>query len=122
MARLTMGAARFFGSWHHDDPDRCEPPVGQLCARCEEPIEAGEPGATMPQIEVGRDGTPRGEQRAYHAACFLCGIANSLGHQQGSGNGGVAEDPPGMTKREAAEVVVLLWWNRVMNLSSTMVH
>ncbi len=66
-------------------------PVGENCLHCEEPIKEGDEGEIMPP-------------RPVHRECLLRMVIGSVGHQQGrcSCYGGNEEDPPGMTKRQAA--------------------
>jgi hypothetical protein len=70
------------------------------CLWCDEPL--GENG-------------PRGEidpvALRMHRECALRSVIGSVGHQRGecSCYGGDVEDPPGMTRREAARVAMLHW-------------
>lgn len=53
-----------------DDAPRCEPPVGNLCVRCSEPIRQNDSGVTMP----GSAGPV-----TYHLDCHLKSVLN---HEQ----------------------------------------
>lgn len=86
-------------------------PVGKPCLHCEEPITIDDFGYITPVVEEsGVRLVP------YHYACFLRGTIGSLAHQEhrcscyvsGSDEG----DPPGMTKRQAAEAAVHFWETR----------
>jgi hypothetical protein len=68
-------------------------PIGDLCLYCHETIEDGDQGVW---VNDGAD--------ALHRECLVRMIAGSVGHQKGRCFcfGGEEEDPPGLTKREAA--------------------
>jgi hypothetical protein len=70
-------------------------PVGEVCLYCAEPIVEGDSG-----ISLGRF--------VRHRECILRHVVGSVGHQLGtcSCHGGSEEDPPGMTKRQAARAAV----------------
>lgn len=95
---------KWFGeSWGSplcSDSEPTETPVGAPCGWCEEIIVAGDSGLIIPHI--GDEGA---EQRPYHRACFLRSCIGSLGHQARTCScfGGQMEDPPGLTKRQAAQ-------------------
>lgn len=76
-------------------------PVGRPCLWCDEPIEAGERGYFY-------SGT---EPPAIHYACFVRQIIGSVAHQQRRCTcfGGHEEDPPGISKRQAARLALLMW-------------
>ena len=83
-------------------------PVGQLCLWCTEPIEDGDSGVIQPYLaEVGRPPT----LVAQHRNCFLRSVLGSVGHLNGqcSCSGGNHGDPPGMTRRQAADVAAEAW-------------
>lgn len=66
-----------------------------LCEWCDEPVT---PAELKCSATVNRSG------QAVHDACGLRGVIGSVGHQMRrcSCYGGTEEDPPGMTRREAA--------------------
>lgn len=75
-------------------------PVGELCTGCDERIAEGETGIVMPHI----DDKNVAWMRPQHKECFLRGVLGSVGHQLEvcTCAGKTYEDPPGMTKRQAA--------------------
>lgn len=84
-------------------------PVGEICEGwCREPFIDGDAGLALPY--VGTDGGP--SVIYYHQNCFLRTIFGSVGHQNGQchcyGGEGVG-DPPGQTKRQAADAAVAQW-------------
>lgn len=76
-------------------------PVGTPCTLCEEPIAEGDMG--LVQGECVR-----------HYECDMRSIIGSVGHLMGkcSCYGGTEEDPPGMTRRQAAQAACALWERR----------
>jgi hypothetical protein len=98
-------------------------PVGVLCMNCEERIEADDRGVITPQLGLDEtavrldpaallfDGQPRVAQ---HLECHLRGVFGSVGHIEGrcSCAGGNEEDPPGLSRREAAVAAVAAWERR----------
>jgi hypothetical protein len=74
-------------------------PVGAVCIYCEEPIAAGERGYFY-------SGTP---PQPVHYECFVRQIVGSVAHQQQrcSCYGGHDEDPPGLSRRDAARLALL---------------
>lgn len=90
-------------------------PVGWKCLRCEEPIAADDDGLIMPYAHAGPGG---GRLVAQHRECFMREVLGSVGHQDKkcSCYGGTEEDPPGLTRREAAWAAVEFaegrWWAR----------
>jgi hypothetical protein len=74
------------------------------CAWCDEPFEEDDEGYLIPFL---RDEPPPTEL-GYHVACFLRSIIGSVGHIQRRCHcfGGDEEDPPEMTKRQAAVAAV----------------
>ncbi len=97
---------RAFGPTAHMLSVRKAPvPVGEPCAWCEELIAEGDSGIIMWHAS-----TERGGWRAYHKECSGRQILGSVGHQRGlctcDGGPGTMEDPPGLTKREAARAAV----------------
>lgn len=92
--------------------DKAETPVGEPCSYCEEPIEEGDQGIIMPHVEsVVDDKVASARMRPTHLDCFLRQVLGSVGHQlhKCSCFGGTEEDPPGMTKRQAATAAVRLY-------------
>jgi hypothetical protein len=91
-------------------------PVGEPCAYCEETIEAGDRGVTVPHIGE----TEAVVEKPYHFECHLRTVIGSVGHQMGRcscpGIGGTEHDPPGLTLRQAALAACRLWqatqWRR----------
>lgn len=93
-------------------------PVGAFCFSCDEPVERDDQGFIQPQY--GLDG-PAAEHDplrvllvdghqlvAHHLECQLRNIFGSVGHIEGrcSCAGGDEEDPPGLSRREAARAAV----------------
>lgn len=74
------------------------------CLYCEEPIQAGEPCNTLTVLDA------KGLRLAKeHRECFARRVLGSVGHQMHKCpcHGGTLEDPPGMTRREAAIAAAL---------------
>jgi hypothetical protein len=73
------------------EADRIDVPVGERCTYCVEDILAGDRGLLL-------SGQP------LHLECYVRSVAGSVGHQRHrcSCYGGNEEDPPGVTRREAA--------------------
>lgn len=92
----------WFGKRHnapiYEDTPQVTTPVGKKCLNCDEPILQGE------------DGFVECSNNAFHRACFLRRIIGSLAHQMGVCScykgGSELHDPPGLTKREAAEAAL----------------
>lgn len=86
--------------------DRIDTPVGEKCIFCEEPIVEGDVGVVMPFLGVDEETNIVPQ----HKECVLRGIFGSVGHQKKTCScfGGTEEDPPGMTKREAAKAAAKL--------------
>lgn len=80
-----------------DPADRVETPVDLECAHCEERIAAGDRGVFL-----------NGDPRPFHFECFIRGVIGSVGHQKRACPcyGGVEDDPPGTTRREAARAAM----------------
>lgn len=85
----------------HASPDlqTCPVPVGTKCLLCEEVFIDGDKGFLVPYS--GPDGDSEVGQ---HRECFFRSIFGSVGHQKKKCScfGGTEEDPPGMSKRQAA--------------------
>lgn len=89
--------------------DHAEAPVGEPCIHCEEPIQEGDKGIITPFLTDWVDKDTFVEKEVpYHYACFMRNIVGSLAHinKTCSCFGGTEEDPPDMTKREAAEAAL----------------
>lgn len=98
---------KWFGIWRvHPDEELIPTPVGQDCAFCEEPIEIGDRGCTIPHL--GEGGVA---EKPYHFECHMRVAVGSLGHLRGrcSCYGGTEHDPPGMTLRQAARAAFHFW-------------
>lgn len=82
------------------------------CFWCGEPVLPGE-GASDPVFVV--DSARRGAMRDRHVECAIRAVIGSVGHQRGkcSCYGGTEEDPPGMTRRDAARVAKAEWAERM---------
>lgn len=91
--------------------DRVPTPVGQQCLHCEEPIEAGESGVTMPY-----DNGTEVKEEPMHRECVLRTIFGSVGHQERRCQcfGGDYDDPPGMTRRQAAKAAAAMVKNELV--------
>lgn len=70
----------------------------QTCRWCDERVEQQDPRVSK-------------EMQPMHRECFLREVGGSVGHQQKrcSCYGGTEDDPPGMTKREAAEAAAYMF-------------
>jgi hypothetical protein len=81
--------------------ERTPTPTGD-CAWCEEPFDAADCGVVLPLLSLGGDA---GREMPYHRECFLRMTVGSMAHQAQtcSCHGGTEEDPPGLTRREAAK-------------------
>lgn len=92
-----MGTLRTFGP-AHGSPDlpTCPVPVGQKCIWCEEMFVDGDQGL----LDAG--------DAPQHRECFFRSIFGSVGHQKGTCScfGGSEEDPPDMTRRQAARAAM----------------
>lgn len=74
-------------------------PVGQPCILCDEPVEQGDIGTINAAGQIA------------HHACTFRQVVGSVGHQlkKCSCYGGTEEDPPGLTRKEAAIAALHLW-------------
>lgn len=72
-----------------------------VCDYCGESVLLGEPSETLPLL-----GDPTRTTVTFHLACQLRQVVGSVGHQlkRCTCYGGTEEDPPGLTKREAAKL------------------
>lgn len=86
-------------------------PAGALCQWCEEAIGERQAGFLIPHPGGGFD---RSREMPWHRECFIRSIVGSVGHQMRvcSCYGGHAEDPEGLTKREAALAAFTIFENR----------
>lgn len=101
----------------YEDSEQVPTPVGATCYHCKERVAEGERGFfqfTLPPAPPGgmllvAGLVPDFMRMPIHHECFMRGVTGSVGHQRGtcSCHGGSEEDPPGMTRREAARAAVL---------------
>lgn len=77
--------------------------MSATCLHCGEPVMAGD---AKTHTYISSEGP-----RPVHHECAARAVLGSVGHQMGrcSCHGGTEEDPPGMTKREAARAALLLF-------------
>jgi hypothetical protein len=77
-------------------------PVGTICDWCEEMILSDDLGVILPSTE---------SDTTFHRCCFLRSLIGSAGHQKQTCAcyGGTEEDPPDMTKKQAAEAATALF-------------
>lgn len=91
----------YFGPPHlrKDDEIQIATPVGERCLLCGEAIAESDIGT------INRAG------QVAHYECSMRGVVGSVGHQlkRCGCYGGTEEDPPGMTRRQAAKAAVKLW-------------
>jgi hypothetical protein len=91
----------YFGPPHRrkDYESQVPTPVGAPCLLCDE------------RIEEGDTGTINGFKQIIHYECGMRSVIGSVGHQMRlcSCYGGTVEDPPGMSRRQAAIAAVALW-------------
>lgn len=99
-------------------------PVGAFCLSCEEAIEPTDAGVVTAQSgldELAAALDPSdvllvdGHRLvAHHLPCHLRSVLGSVGHIEGrcSCVGGDEEDPPGLSRREAAIAAVAAWERR----------
>ena len=90
--------------------DQCNPhltraptPVGAICNHCDETIKEGDSG-----IWLNNDTLP------LHLECFMRSVVGSAGHLMGrcSCFGGDEDDPPGLTRREAAKAAMEMFYSK----------
>jgi hypothetical protein len=99
---MTMPTMKWFGeNWHGAICDQCPQvrvPIGEICDWCEEPITARDRGV------IYSNGP------AAHLNCFLRQINGSVAHVLKTCScyvpGASEDDPPELTRREAANLVV----------------
>lgn len=96
-----MNDVKYFGPEHlrKEHETQVPAPVEHKCILCEEQIKEGDVGTIRPGNHV------------IHYECELRGVIGSVGHQKKTCScfGGTEEDPPGMTRREAAIAAVKQW-------------
>lgn len=90
-------------------------PVGELCLYCVEAIEEGDQGTITTYVQRGADAHPLVTVVPIHRECQLrqvMGGINCLTRQHSRCSGGPEPDtdPPGVSRREAAKLV--LEWSR----------
>lgn len=104
---------RWFGPDHlppFDDGDlvRAPAPIGERCVWCDEPILEGEYGFLVPHVESA--GSAR--ERPHHNECLARQMLGSVAHQLGLctcvNPESKHEDPPGITRRQAAKAALSL--------------
>lgn len=123
-----MSPTFFFGElrWTSGRPT-IKTPVALFCVECGERIAEGDSGVVLQSVVVELDdarnlvvGAPGGaltmfstpkdqagiHSIALHEECFMRQIVGSIGHQtrRCSCFGGDYDDPPGMSKRDAAKI------------------
>ena len=103
---------RYFGVIGDEDCDRVATPLGESCARCAEPIAAGDKGVTMQHIDADGECV----DKPLHYECFMRSITGSVMHQMKRCScfvpGASHDDDPRLTKRESAELATALWCYR----------
>lgn len=105
-----------FGPGNHDGPEAdvwTDTPIGKPCDWCEEIFIAADRGVSVPRLNIVIAGREEDEEtRAYyHFNCFLRSIIGSVAHLEGKCTccGGSSHEPPGLTRRQAADAAVLLF-------------
>ena len=92
---------RYFGPPERIRADEIliDTPVGMPCILCEESVVDGDAGT----INYGG--------QIVHYECGMRSVIGSVGHLQMACScyGGVREDPPGMTYRQASKAAVRMW-------------
>jgi hypothetical protein len=83
-----------------DDLPRAPIPIGAACAWCEERIAINDHGLIL-----------SGGVEPLHHECFIRQVVGSVAHQQRrcSCYGGHDEDPPDLSRRDAARLALLAW-------------
>lgn len=85
----------------HASPDipTCPVPIGEKCLYCDEVFVEGDEGFLVPyDMAIGT------REVGQHRECFFRSIFGSVGHMKKTCPcyGGTEEDPPGMSRRQAA--------------------
>jgi hypothetical protein len=104
MARPVSWFGESWGAPCCDPDEQVETPVGAGCAFCAEPIADGDRGFVGP-----------GDALPSHLECTLRCVLGSVEHIEGrcSCYGGHDEDdPPGLSRRDAAILAVAAWERR----------
>jgi hypothetical protein len=118
---VTAWFGESWGAPMCEDAPHVTTPVGALCLHCEEPVRADDRGVTVPQCgldDLARRLDPERllapSRVALHLECHLRDTVGSVGHIEGrcSCVGGDEEDPPGLSRREAAVAAVAAWERR----------
>ena len=97
---------KYWGAPVCDSCQHTETPVGQICFWCEESIGESDRGFLVPHASwkymAGQEKIP--PVQSIHLECMIRMTVGSLGHLRKTCScyGGNEEDPPNMTKREAA--------------------
>lgn len=97
-----------YGAPYEADTEPAPVPVGDRCHWCGESVCEADSGLLVPYYD-GK-GPPR--ELPYHYACHFRRIVGGLNHQLGQCTccGGTEEpDPPGLTRRQAAELATEHW-------------
>lgn len=99
--KLDRQPPRYFGPPWSRKPDEIQvpAPVGETCILCGEPIAEDDMGTINFVNQVS------------HHECLMRSVIGSVGHLKGNCFcfGGTEEDPPGMSRREAAQAAVKLF-------------
>jgi len=99
---------RAFGCAYEADTPHVETPVGEPCAWCDEPIEAGDSGLLIPHLTLSQ----RTELRPHHYECHLRSVIGGVNHLRGRCTccgGTEPPDPEGLSRRVAAQCAVTAW-------------
>ena len=86
-----------------EDCEHVNTPVGKICLYCGEPIVESDRGLLLPQGCIS-DEVRDPVNCPIHLECMIRSAVGSLGHLRRTCScfGGEEEDPPNMTKRQAA--------------------
>ena len=94
------------------DITRIDTPMDTMCAWCDERIDAQDYGYAIPLVRP----IDAVMTQYRHHECFARCILGSVAHQNRRCScfvpGSEEEDPPGMTRREAARAALKLWSER----------
>ncbi len=87
-------------------------PVGVPCLLCEEVVQYGDRGFIQDSIHLDGDGAPVVVWEPVHRECQLRAVVGSLGHilRVCSCYGGPMEDPPSLSRHQAALAVWDYYW------------
>lgn len=91
------------------DLQKVDVPTGIPCSRCNEVIEPTDCGYMVNHITQNEI-----SQKPIHEDCFMREVVGSVGHQMKKCHcyGGNEDDPPELTKRQAATAAVKLFYQR----------